>query len=111
MKVGDSFVVYREIGSAIRRLRHLQQMTQDDLASHVNLSRASIVNIERGRHRTQIHVLYDIANALSCDIHDLLPSGNSFGTKISPNLEKKLSLGEHESVAKLINIAKTKKEA
>ncbi len=48
-------------------------MTQERLAQASGVSRASIANIEQGRHRIQLHVLYDIATALEVEPHDLLP--------------------------------------
>jgi len=42
-------------------------------ARDLDLSRASITNIENGRHRIQVHVLYSIAGALGVNVRDLLP--------------------------------------
>lgn len=76
--MAQSTELYPEIGKAISRQRRAAtpKVSQEQLAASVGLSRASIVNIERGRHRIQIHTLYDIAQALGVDAHSLLPSTN-----------------------------------
>ena|SRR5437870_306387 len=70
-----SSALYRDIGRAVHRLRDQRKpkMSQQALADAIGLSRASVANIERGHHRIQIHVLYDIAAALDLEPHDLLP--------------------------------------
>src|SRR5260221_694169 len=55
------------------RISQRPPVSQSALAEAVGLSRASIANIERGHHRVQIHVLYDIAVALGVEPHELLP--------------------------------------
>lgn len=65
--------LYREIGRAIHKLRTKRKLSQKDIAAEVRISRASVANIEQGRHRIQLHVLYDIAAALEVEPRDLLP--------------------------------------
>jgi DNA-binding XRE family transcriptional regulator len=47
------------------------KLSQQELADAVGLSRASVVNVERGRHRVQIHLLYEIARVLGVEPQDL----------------------------------------
>lgn len=68
--------LYTEIGRRIaiaRRQRSTRLVSQEDLAKGIGLSRTSVVNIERGRHRIQIHVVYAIARVLDVEVSDLLP--------------------------------------
>lgn len=67
--------IYREIGALIASLRQDRRppMSQQDLATAIGLSRTSVTNIEQGRHRIQIHVLYGIARALGTEPQELLP--------------------------------------
>jgi transcriptional regulator with XRE-family HTH domain len=67
--------IYKSVGEGISKLRRRRKpkMTQEKLARAADVSRASIANIEKGRHRIQLHVLYDIAAALEVAPHDLLP--------------------------------------
>ena len=62
------------IGEAIRGIRKTKKTTQEELADSLNLSRASIVNIEQGRQSLTISNLYRICIALDCSLSDILPS-------------------------------------
>lgn len=64
--------IYPILGKKIKRLRKSKGLTQDEVSALLGLSRASINNIENGRHRIQLHVLYGYSNLLETSIHDLL---------------------------------------
>lgn len=66
--------VYRELGARIRRYRVEAGLSQAALAGAVNASRTSIANLEAGRQRPPLHVLYQIAGKLERPLADLLPS-------------------------------------
>lgn len=53
--------LYRNIGLNIRRVRSQISLTQEQLGKAVGLSRTSINNIEHGRQKLLIHMLFDIA--------------------------------------------------
>jgi len=84
--------LYEATGQAISVLRKQRKWSQQKLAEAAALSRASIANIERGRHRIQLHVLYDIAAALDVEPHDLLPhpAKSSVERRLPQDIEKKL---------------------
>lgn len=65
--------IYIEIGKRIREERKALGFNQSDLAKEIGLTRTSVVNIEVGRQRLPIHMLYRVAIALSIPINDLLP--------------------------------------
>jgi transcriptional regulator with XRE-family HTH domain len=52
-------------------------VTQEELARRVQLSRASITNIEKGRQRVLLHQLIEIADALDAKPSELMPSQQS----------------------------------
>jgi DNA-binding XRE family transcriptional regulator len=93
VEADESAALYRRIGERIREVRQerLPKVSQRGLAGKIGLSRASMANIEKGRHRVQIHVLYDIARVLGWDPADLLPRPNasdlprSFADNLKPN--------------------------
>lgn len=79
-------------------------MSQQALAEAVGISRASIANIERGLHRVQIHILYEIAAALDVAPHDLLPHPNrsQAESRIPADIAKELDLKERIGVDRLL---------
>jgi transcriptional regulator with XRE-family HTH domain len=66
-------ILYQDIGQRIKEARESKGLTQQDLADKIELTRSSVANIELGRQRIQIHVLYDFAKALDIPPFDLLP--------------------------------------
>ena len=65
--------LYRLFGSRVRALREEKNVTQDELAKRVDLSRASITNIEHGRQRVMLHQMVGIARALDAEPTALIP--------------------------------------
>ena len=71
-------LLYAEVGKRLRNLRK-GRFTQQELSERlhtrgIDLKRASIANIERGRQRIMLHALYELAEVLDTDIHALLPT-------------------------------------
>ena len=65
--------LYFAVGRNIRTARLACGMTQAELALQVSVKRTSIVNIEHGRQRLPLALLYDIADVLSMQAAQLLP--------------------------------------
>lgn len=70
----DDDLVYQHVGSRVRTRRTHLGLSQGELANRVNLQRTSITNLEKGRQKVPLHVLYDVAEALDVEINTLLPS-------------------------------------
>ncbi len=72
----DTFerTIYQLIGKKIREARNIKELSQGTLSEIINLSRASISNIETGRQQPPIHVLFTISTALGVDISYILPT-------------------------------------
>ena len=66
--------MYEAIGSAIRARREELKLTQGQLADLVNLSRASVTNIECGRQSLLVDQLCKFAQALNTTPIELLPN-------------------------------------
>lgn len=64
---------YQLLGENIRHARKTVNLKQDALASYLGLSRASVINIEKGRQHPPLHQLNDIARILKVDISSLIP--------------------------------------
>lgn len=73
MKGKDQINVYQIVGEKIRFFRKQKKINQLSLASQVNLSRTSLVNIEYGRQQPSLFTLWDIAQSLGVTLHDLIP--------------------------------------
>jgi transcriptional regulator with XRE-family HTH domain len=75
--------LYVEIGSRVRRARKEHDWNQLELADAVHLTRSSIANLEAGRQRPPIHVIWLIAHALGVTVDKLLPSGAELDKLVS----------------------------
>lgn len=65
--------LYQHIGRELRRRRLKLGMTQADLAEATDELRTSITNIEAGRQRPPVHVLYRLCSVLGLEPGDTLP--------------------------------------
>lgn len=62
-----------KIGQAIRVCRTEQKITQEKLALLCNIDRSYLGRIERGEVNITVLKLYEIANILKVEPHQLLP--------------------------------------
>lgn len=92
MTANDRNRFYAILGDKIRSARIKAGLKQEAFADLLKLSRASIVNIEKGRQHTPIHALWDIAKILGIGVTELLPQF-SHSEKVKPEL-KKLAIKE-----------------
>lgn len=84
-------VLYYMIGNRIKSLRTERSLSQEDLSLQLNLSRASISNIELGRHQIPLFLLYELSIFFKIDIHELIPSIEEIQSNLnssSPELSK-----------------------
>ncbi len=65
--------LYKAIGDMVRRKRRASDLTQDELAGKLGISRGALANIETGRQNVLVHQLYRLAAELKMNVHDLLP--------------------------------------
>jgi len=68
-------VVDVAVGANIRRRRRDLRISQDSLATAVNLTFQQIQKYERGANRVSASMLFEISRALKCDAGDLMPRG------------------------------------
>ncbi|WP_338406608.1 MULTISPECIES: WO male-killing family protein Wmk [unclassified Wolbachia] len=64
--------IYCQIGKKIKEWRLVREYTQKDLAEKMNTTRHEISNYEQGRTAVPLDKLYEMAEALSINITDLL---------------------------------------
>lgn len=73
MTLNDPNAFYREVGARIREARDMAQINQETLAMQLGLTRASVINLEKGRHRPSLFQLLEIAKFLMCEYTSLVP--------------------------------------
>ncbi len=73
MEVNEA-LLYRGIGSRLREQRTKSGVTQGQLAKEVGVLRTSITNIEAGRQKVPLHLLYKICTALEVEVVEILPT-------------------------------------
>ncbi|WP_395461572.1 helix-turn-helix domain-containing protein [Wolbachia endosymbiont (group A) of Therophilus tumidulus] len=86
-KVGS---IYYQIGKKIKEWRLVREYTQKDLAEKMSTTRDEVSNYEQGRTAVPLDKLYEMAEALSINITDLLIEEDE-GSKVEnelPNLIK-----------------------
>lgn len=69
----DIAALYEEVGERIVLRRRELRMTQAELGTRIDLSRAAVANIERGHQKLSLHQVYLLAGALGLALSDLLP--------------------------------------
>ncbi len=62
-----------EFGARVRAARKNAGLSPKAVASLVGLSRSSIANLEAGRQRVPVHVIWNLADALGVQVSALLP--------------------------------------
>jgi transcriptional regulator with XRE-family HTH domain len=68
--------LYSKIGGHLKELRKSRGYTQEDVANAVGLTRTSVVNIEKGRQRVPLHILFAISKFVNVEVEprDLIPT-------------------------------------
>jgi transcriptional regulator with XRE-family HTH domain len=73
LSMADFDALYAEVGRRLRQARVTQGLSQERLAQQLGISRASVVNIEAGRQRAPLHLLWQVSEALGTDLSLLVP--------------------------------------
>jgi DNA-binding XRE family transcriptional regulator len=73
MKINES-ELYRRIGQRIKQRRNEMKMTQTELAEATGVLRTSITNIEAGRQKAPLHLIYQLCMVLDVKVVDILPT-------------------------------------
>ena len=76
-------MLYKQMGTEIRRIRREQVLTQDVVAERADISLSFYGHIERGTRKMSVETLYGIAMALSCSADEILGTGKQLDRHIS----------------------------
>ncbi|MFK5915548.1 MAG: helix-turn-helix domain-containing protein [Woeseiaceae bacterium] len=80
----DEDFFYTSFGRIICSKRKFAGYTQGELAKELGVSRTTIANIEGGRQKTPLHMIYILGPLLGVQVHDLLPE--PIGISIKSNI-------------------------
>ena len=73
---------YYAIGQRVRRFRKAQNLSQEQLAEMVNISKTHMSHIETGNTKLSLQVFCDLASALHVSADDLLFDGRPSGKAV-----------------------------
>lgn len=104
-------LLYETLGNRIKEEREKAKYKQTNFAQLLMISRASLVNIEKGRQRAPLHVIYEIARILKIPVTFLLPDLNAIlESEVPKNIQEKIekkSAGNQELQQKLMEFVKS----
>lgn len=70
--------LYGLIGDSLCKARKAAKLSQTELAKKVGINRVSVVNIEKGRQRPPVHLLWRLAEAVGVELVQLIPRAKDF---------------------------------
>jgi transcriptional regulator with XRE-family HTH domain len=101
-------LLYQLVGENVRtaRERLTPKMSQARLAEKLGLTRASVANIESGRQRTPLHVLWQIAETLDTELVFLVPRQDQYIERDAPVKLDNMTMEQIEAAANGDPVAK-----
>lgn len=69
----EEALLYQMVGKSIKQRRKEVGMTQSQLATEVGVLRTSVTNIETGRQKAPLHLLFKLCAALGVETHNVIP--------------------------------------
>ncbi|WP_431243635.1 helix-turn-helix domain-containing protein [Flavobacterium sp. P21] len=76
-------ILYKILGSRIKAQREALNMNQIELGEKAEIGRTSISNIEQGRQKPPLSVIYRICHELGADVRTILPTHLEIEHKIA----------------------------
>jgi len=101
--------LYQQLGELIKEQRNKVGVSQEDLAKYLGFSsRISIVNIENGKQKVQLHTLLDICELINIPVSSIIPSletikTTKIGKEVEPSIKKDIGkeISDTSSVEKI----------
>lgn len=78
----NELALYALLGARLREIRHTRGLTQEQLAEAVGILRTSVANIEAGRQKAPLHVLYNLCQELGVELSMILPTCGDVGERL-----------------------------
>ena len=73
MIIPSEDLFYRDLGERIKSERLKRKVSQEELAEKLGLTRASVINLEKGRHRPSVYQVILISSYFNMDYTGLVP--------------------------------------
>jgi len=89
MELPEIEIFYNDLGEKIKVERLRQRISQEELANYLGLTRSSIINLEKGRHRPSVYQLLQIAAMLNIEYTKLIPVALNINRNTTTNTELK----------------------
>jgi transcriptional regulator with XRE-family HTH domain len=87
----DIETFYAALAKRIKSARLKRGLSQDIVANHLGLTKTSIINLEKARHRPSIYQLLQLAELLQISYADLILENNAIAPlDVSLNSKKKI---------------------
>lgn len=102
----DAFYIY--VGEKVRFHRKKARMDQETLSRHVNLSRTTIINIEKGRQRLSLEHAWLIAKVFGISFDDILPPVETKSVEEWKNEIQKVGVNKETELGVIKWISKVK---
>jgi transcriptional regulator with XRE-family HTH domain len=85
-------IFYKTLGKSIKEARIRKKIKQETLSKDLGfVSRISIVNIESGKQKVQLHTLLEISNILNVSISELIPHVEDVQKQMNPKFKIKIN--------------------
>lgn len=107
----DEEALYKLVGEKIRKFRDRKGISQAKLAQKLGMTRTSVVNIEAGRQRPPLHVLWQIAEVLETETALLIPKQAEYREQGQPISLDSTTVAEIEKAANGDPVARRDLEA
>ncbi|SKA09254.1 Helix-turn-helix [Chitinophaga eiseniae] len=98
----DSELFYKQLAEQIKFERVKKDISQQNLADYLGLSRTSVMNIETSRHKPSLYQVLQIATYLNIDYTTLIPfKSTKADDNNSDSVELKEGLTDQGSIDEL----------
>lgn len=105
--------LYQCLGDRLRQHRRAASLSQLELGDLIGRSRSSIVNIEKGRQRPPLHVIWEVAEVLGVNLEDLIPSKdevevlNDVDSELESRIADEIGDSDPETVRRIAEFIQT----
>lgn len=70
--------LYKLLGDNVKKHRSRLRLTQEQLATKIELTRTSVVNIEQGKQQTPLHLVLALTEIFNVSLEALIPKGSDY---------------------------------